>query len=227
MIQRGNDVPDGTAEPEAPSLRERQKSLTRDAILDALAETIVDQGLHDFSVQDVADRAGVSHRTVYRHFPDRDALLDALAEKLDALFRARGLPLLPDSADEIARQVRPAFELFTDHPRLVRAVAVGALGTDRQPRTRQVRDRVFREKVEEAAGELPEGAVRRASAVVRYLASSLAWVVLTDQLGLEDDDATEAVSWAVETLLADLRRRAAGDGEEADPPDGADADDRS
>lgn len=195
----------------APTLRERQKGLTRDLILDALAETIDDQGLHDFSVQDVADRAEVSHRTVYRHFPSRNALLDALAGRLDDLFREREVSTLPTLAEEIAPQLRSAFELFGRHRRLVRAVAVGALGAGIQPGTRQARDRAFVEAVEEAAEGLPEEEARRAGAVIRYLANSLAWVVLTDQLGLEEEEAAEAVVWAVETLLADLRRRAPGD----------------
>lgn len=203
-----------------PSLRERQKGLTRDAIVDGLAEAILDQGLHDFTVQDVADRAGVSHRTVYRHFPDREALLDGLTEELDRLFRERDLPVLPETAADIARHIRPAFGLFADHPKLVRAVAVGSLATNEQPRSRRTRDRVFRDTVEEAARHLPEDQARGRSAVVRYLANSLAWVVLTDQLGLDQDEAVDAVSWAVETLLADIR----GDGRERDdrpdPDDG-------
>lgn len=196
------------ASEDPPSLRERQKTLTRNAILDALAETVVYQGLHDFSVQDVADRAGVSHRTVYRHFPDRNALLDGLAERLDDLFRERDRPVLPETATDIVEQVRGAFDLFADHPRLVRAVAIGALATGEQPRSRRTRDRVFREKVAEAAEGLPDDEARRASAVIRYLANSLAWVTLTDQLGLDQEETTGAVSWAVDTLLADLRRRA-------------------
>lgn len=34
-----------------------------------MVEVILEGGLPGFSVQEVADRAGVSHRTVYRHFP--------------------------------------------------------------------------------------------------------------------------------------------------------------
>ncbi len=194
-------------ESSAETLRERQKGLTRDAIMDALAETIHEQGLHDFSVQDVADRAGVSHRTVYRHFPGRDALLDGLSRELDALFEERDLPVLPETASDIADQVRTAFEVLSERPSLIRAVAVGALSTGIQPGTRKERDRVFREKIEEAAGCLPEAEARKASAVIRYLANSLAWVVLTDQLGLHEDEAGDAVAWAVETLLADVEQR--------------------
>lgn len=200
-----------------PTLRERQTELTRNAIIDALADAIVEQGLHDFSVQDVADRAGVSHRTVYRHFPDREALLEGLVQKLDSHFRERDLPTLPADASDIVVQIRNALALFAEHRRLVRAVAVGSLSVGRQPRSRRTRDEVFREKVEEVAAGLPPREARQASAVVRYLANSLAWVVLTEQLGLEDDEATDAVSWAVETLLANVRRRAA----ERRGPDGA------
>lgn len=194
-------------EASAGTLRERQKDLTRDAIMDALAETIHQQGLHDFSVQDVADRAGVSHRTVYRHFPGRDALLDGLARELDALFDERDLPILPENASDISEQLRIAFRLFGERPSLIRAVAVGALSTGIQPGTRKERDRVFRAKIEEAAGCLPDPEARKASAVIRYLANSLAWVVLTDQLGLDEEEVGDAVAWAVDTLLADLERR--------------------
>ncbi len=188
-------------------LRERQTNLTREAILEALARTVVEQGLHDFSVQDVADRAGVSHRTVYRHFPDRDALLDGLTQELDELFRQRDLRLLPESARDIAAQARTAFRLFGERPHLVRAVAIGSLATGTQPEGRARRDRAFREQVEEAASDLPDAEVRKASAVIRYLANSLAWVVLTQQLDLEPEEAAEAVSWAVDALLDDLEER--------------------
>lgn len=214
------------------TLRDRQKNLTRGAIMDALAETIHEQGLHDFSVQDVADRAGVSHRTVYRHFPGRDALLDGLARELDDLFEERNLPVLPTTASDIPEQVRAAFELFGQRPSLIRAVAVGALSTGIQPGTRKERDRIFREKIEATAGRLCDAERRKASAVIRYLANSLAWVVLTDQLGLDEDEAGDAVAWAVEVLLADLERRGRdGHGTLADDPylgwaQGYDAEDR-
>lgn len=190
------------------TLRERQKGLTRDAILEALAHTILEKGLYDFSVQDVADRAGVSHRTVYRHFPGRDALLDGLAREMDRFFDEREQPTLPESALDIAAKVRSTFELFGERSDLVRAVAIGALATGTQPDSRRTRDRIFREKVMEAARGLPEEEARGASAVIRYLANSLAWVVLTDQLGLDEEEAGDAVAWAVETLITNLERRA-------------------
>src|SRR5690349_24529453 len=60
----------------------------RARILAAAAEVFADRGL-DASLDDIAAAAGVGVGTVYRRFPDKDALIDALFEvKID---RARAL----------------------------------------------------------------------------------------------------------------------------------------
>ena len=56
-------------------LRER----VANAILEAAARALVDQGAHA-SMSEVAAEAGIARATVYRYFPSRQALLDALAE---------------------------------------------------------------------------------------------------------------------------------------------------
>jgi AcrR family transcriptional regulator len=61
-------------------LRDDRARRTREAIVAALVEQVADAGLNDFSVPKVAKRAGVSVRTVYRYFPNRDDLLDAVNE---------------------------------------------------------------------------------------------------------------------------------------------------
>jgi AcrR family transcriptional regulator len=51
----------------------------RERILEAAAEVFASQGL-DATLHDVADRAGVGVGTVYRRFPDKEALIEALFE---------------------------------------------------------------------------------------------------------------------------------------------------
>ena len=51
----------------------------RAAVLTAAGKLIEKEGLSGLSVREAARRAGVSHNAPYRHFPDRDALLAALA----------------------------------------------------------------------------------------------------------------------------------------------------
>lgn len=49
----------------------------RDRLLHTAAEVIADQGV-DVSMRDIARRSGVGLATLLRHFPSREALLDAL-----------------------------------------------------------------------------------------------------------------------------------------------------
>ena len=66
-----------------PLRRDAEKN--RQAILRAAAEVIGERGL-EASLDDVARRAGVGIGTVYRRFPSKEALAQALfAERLDAL----------------------------------------------------------------------------------------------------------------------------------------------
>ena len=51
------------------------------AVLAAATKILEKEGLAGLSVRAAARRAKVSHNAPYRHFPDRDALLAALAEQ--------------------------------------------------------------------------------------------------------------------------------------------------
>jgi AcrR family transcriptional regulator len=52
----------------------------RNALIVAAAELIEESGSEDFAMIDAARRAGVSNAAPYRHFCDRDALLQAVGE---------------------------------------------------------------------------------------------------------------------------------------------------
>jgi AcrR family transcriptional regulator len=52
----------------------------RHALLHAAERTVRERGVQDLSLRELAREVGVSHGAPRRHFPDRQALLDALAE---------------------------------------------------------------------------------------------------------------------------------------------------
>jgi AcrR family transcriptional regulator len=74
----------------------RDAAANRERVLDAAADVFHEHGL-GAGLEDVAKRAGVGVGTVYRRFPSRDALLEALLSDLlqvylDEAERARALP---------------------------------------------------------------------------------------------------------------------------------------
>src|SRR3989442_1087232 len=64
----------------------------RTALLDAAERTLRERGVQALSLRELAREVGVSHGAPRRHFPDRQALLDALAgegfERLGGELRA-------------------------------------------------------------------------------------------------------------------------------------------
>jgi AcrR family transcriptional regulator len=80
----------------------------RRAILDAAGRLLLEHG--DLSMSELARVAGLTRPTLYRHFPDREHVLDALARDLGPVVVARlletfeGLPL-GDALDRLAADV--------------------------------------------------------------------------------------------------------------------------
>src|SRR5690606_10809984 len=80
---------DGTA----AGRRERKKAATRAAILDAAISLFLERGFDGVSVREIADKADVSPKTVFTHFPQKEALVfsdeDERHERLVAAVRDR------------------------------------------------------------------------------------------------------------------------------------------
>ncbi|HEY3684173.1 MAG TPA: TetR family transcriptional regulator [Streptosporangiaceae bacterium] len=83
-----------------PGLRERKKDDTRAAIQRHAVRLFREQGYDATSVEQIADAAGVSHRTVFRYFPTKDALvtLDDYGTLIAAACRAQPPELGPVAA---------------------------------------------------------------------------------------------------------------------------------
>ena len=95
-------------------LRAEQAAATRDRIVDATVALLQDNDVSAFGMQDVADRAGVAVRTVYRAFPTKDDLIAGVLEAIKERFEAAaGAP--PTTAEELEASVggavRAVFEL--------------------------------------------------------------------------------------------------------------------
>ncbi|RXY10335.1 TetR family transcriptional regulator, partial [Klebsiella pneumoniae] len=64
-----------------------------DLLIEVARDVFVEQGA-EASLRDIARRAGVGMGTLYRHFPNRDSLLEALLRSRFAALTARAESLL-------------------------------------------------------------------------------------------------------------------------------------
>ena len=156
-----------------------------------------------FSVQAVADRAGVTHRTIYNHFPTREALCDAFSDYVDELLMASSgasseptwtLATLPQLAEDFYRTLA----LRDRHARAYVMLMIG----NRRPMSSWRNRSLMAEKLiaRQQSGQTPL-TPRQVTAVIRMFASTMGWHLLTEQCGLSTDEAAAASAWAIRTLL--------------------------
>jgi AcrR family transcriptional regulator len=71
------------ARPYAARRRSERSELTRRRITTAVHELMDEGAFHESTVEQVADRAGISRATLYQHFRSRLDLVDAICERFD------------------------------------------------------------------------------------------------------------------------------------------------
>jgi AcrR family transcriptional regulator len=187
------------------SLRDQQQQLTREIILRSVADQLEIGDASEITVPGVARSAGVSVRTVYRHFASREDLIREAADWISAhLF---GASLMPETVTELAADYREHLLAFDQHPKLVRAMAVSRAGNS----VRSARRARRLESLSRALGEVTENLSheerRQAEAMFGYLVNMLAWMTMRDEYGLTGEEIAGAMDWALGVLTDDLRRR--------------------
>lgn len=76
--------------------KDGREPLTREAILDKAIELLDAEGVQKLSMRRLGDSLGVEAMALYHHFPNKDAILDGVVERI---MEATGPGLPPQSAD--------------------------------------------------------------------------------------------------------------------------------
>lgn len=179
----------------ASALRAEQSEEVRNRILAALAEQLA-AGAVDFSLSQVAQRAGVSLRTVHNYFPNEEVRIAALAKWIDDQVGLSGQA--PGSFDDIGPYARRmALGYFRNEPLMRAQMAVGVASRVRR-RRRAKREEQLRHVV---AGVVPDS--RKAELVAAMIACVISADIaaaLQDRYGVQDEDAVQLIEWAARVL---------------------------
>jgi AcrR family transcriptional regulator len=186
-------------------LRAEQLEQTRQRIFEAVSDVLADDTVQELTIPLIARRARVAVRTVYRHFPTREALFDAWGD-----WAGENLRLVMHSYPETLEGLREftpgLFQSYDDNERLVRALLNSSAALELRRRTRRRRRRQAERALEGVTAGLSPEARRRAVAVIYLLISAPAWQAMREQSGLSGPEAGEAAAWAVRVLTDELRR---------------------
>jgi len=177
-------------------LRRQQSAATRERILRACAELVSRRTSLDISVPELARAAEVSQPTIYRYFPTKHDLFNALAT---LQFEHVTAGIDPRSPEELAAALRTVFQRALDLEGLLRWTLATPLGAAGRPTRAQrlaflMRAAGVNADEPEAAEFLPR--------VLLLLTSPIAALYWKDYLGLTTEEAATTAAWGIRVLTA-------------------------
>lgn len=185
-------APGASARPYDGTRRRQRAEETRDRIVAAGSELVHAGSVRDWrrmTVRAVAGRAGVSERTVYRHFGDERGLADAVMHRLE---EEAGIRLVGMGLGEVATVAAQIFEHVATYPPRPRAALDPTL-VDAGRRQKEA----LTAAVTAAAGAWPDPVRVRTAAVLDVLWSVAAYERLVGDWQLDADEAVRAATWVI------------------------------
>lgn len=184
-------------------LRAARARETREAILRAVAGWMERHPHAECTLDGIARLAGIERRTVFRHFPTKDALLAAFWTWINDRVAPHTLPA---SLDELLAAPRDTFDRFDREEGIMRASLHSAAGRDL--RLARVPDRraAFSAALREVNRRASATDRRNLECVAHALYSAAAWETMRDYAGVSGREAGAAVSWALTILTSAVRR---------------------
>ena len=194
--------PDASRErrPYDSPVRRRQTAETRERILGAASALV-----HGFATWDwraltfraVAERAGVSERTVYRHFATERELRDAVMRRLE---EEAGVSYEGIDLDDLAEVTALVFSSLSSF-----AVSPSVLDDPTFMAEDRLRQNALRVAVAAAATDWTDVEREAAAALLDVLWNVTSFERLLVQWGLSADDATNTIRWALDLVVAAIR----------------------
>jgi AcrR family transcriptional regulator len=185
-------VPKDSSQP-YPRRRRPRGSLTQEGILDAAEAIAAGEGFGALSMRAVAARLDAAPMALYNHFATRDALVDALLDRV--LHRFRPEPPGDDWAEDLRDFARAHRRLLAEHP-----WAVAPLFSQPNPGLGAVRIG------EHALGILARGGFTGGRAVAAFsgvIALNYGWSSFTAARELDPRGATREVTAMLRALPAE------------------------
>ncbi|PHQ29619.1 TetR/AcrR family transcriptional regulator [Leeuwenhoekiella nanhaiensis] len=182
--------------------RTRQKQKTRERILSS-AQGFLQQG-RDFTLEEVAEQAGVSRATIYRYFPNSEILsaeaaLDVNTESCESIYRyskasneQQTLLNIQDYFNRLALDNEPAFRKYLSV--LLHTSELSENRGARRPKTLQL-------ALEDSQLNLSKEDFQNLKNMASVLMGIEPIIVTKDVCGLDNNQSMKLLKWGFEMML--------------------------
>ena len=183
----------------ATELQRRRIEATKDTIRDAVRALLLEEHPAALSIPAVAERAGISVRTIYRYFETKQALLDDVADiqlrRADAVVDKR-----QDLYDRPDEYLKVLWRDFADDLPAVKAQHQSAAGDELRRRRLQNSRAEIQQRMDAAFPDATDGDRRDLVDALILVTSSSAFLELHGRLDRTPEDSARIAIWAVEAM---------------------------
>ena len=185
--------------------RERQTDRTRAAIMDAASDFVFGTANpEEFTMQNVADAAGVSHRTLYRYFSSRQELINSIGPSIDDRFDGALEKDPLESFDNWIGGVDQMVAFGATHVELMHRVLSLEIVTGEW---RTDRDDIYQKLFRDRFPHLDEAEARQDFAILRHLLSSVNSVLIGQRFELTPAETAAGIERGVQALIEAIAER--------------------
>jgi AcrR family transcriptional regulator len=195
--------------------RIQQTDRTRIAILEAASEMVFGTANPEqLTMQNVADAAGVSHRTLYRYFASRQELINAVGASYDKRLESSVPVDILESFEQWTGSAKPIIAFGATHTEVFqRGLALSAVAGQ----WRTDRDEGYWKLFRERFPNLEETVAREDFALLRHVLQAANALLIGQRFQLTPEQTAAGIERAVQVLTAAIAERdAAAASEESD-----------
>lgn len=179
-------------------LRQEQMEKTRDQIIEGLIKTM-GNGAVTWSIPDVARVAGVSVPTVYRYFPNKEALVAGLGEYIKRKTALSGMKMA-QTPEELAQNIRLLFKSYDGLDEAMRLMSVSPSASEMRADLRPLRIKMMEVALAPVLERFNERDQERLKRMVVVLSSSSMVRAFHEYLDLSGEETADIVAWTILTL---------------------------
>jgi AcrR family transcriptional regulator len=181
------------------TLADRRNDFTRRLIVDGAIDMMEKYPAKKITVRASARQANISERTVFRYFPSRDDLLDAVAQEMRARLK---LPPSPASMADVQEAPRKLYSAFEANANLTKAGLNSEISSRMRGAVAKDRWVAVAAIIDDAAPQRGAHERKIAAANVRYLLSATAWHYYRFNLGCTLEESIDCAETAINLALA-------------------------
>jgi AcrR family transcriptional regulator len=180
------------------TLSQRHSDLTEGVILAAAIDLLEHSSVAELTVREIAQQATISSRTIFRYFPTRDELLDAIAAEV---IRNMHLPPHPGTLEELLAMPDALYRAFESKTSLVKAALHSELFDRIRSAPAQQRWIAVVKLLDRHAATATARERKLAGANIRFFLSATAWHYYRFYFGFSLSDTIAAAETAIRQAL--------------------------